>query len=445
MSVVDKSIKFPANHYVGFQARPKTDEVPLGFMTPDGEDAAAKKRKTTVDNWASGSGYYSANEAKETLPAQTFENKPLTGFRLGRNVRHNFGWGQGNVKWRIEDPRGFELEITSPNLAQLLGFCTIEQGEIQEQCIWARLGAENILVPVNSEVYTNTVRNTERMAKKASLRDLKIGDSAVLQNGEEGTYYGTFYVATYGHYYGDDSNKYGAGNHFKTTGKKRHVFLMQAPKADGVSSTKFFRAVGSPKLSELYEGNSAMTLQEAELEVNRMIQEDGVTISESSTEYSSPFGVSIEPLDQTQFVQVVEKNTISNIVKQSSGNGNSLYNHMSRYNITLSRIADKVCLVSVSDVVSKRNVAPGGVNHNPTYHTLPSYWRLSLNYLDDDIFNETGKVMLQGNSAIRDSWSRSARYMLSTLEVDATAVPDEVEHLRMEMTTATGSKLAFYR
>ena len=155
LSGENKSIRFPTHYYVGFVAR-ENDVYPLGFQTPDGTDQAAQKRKATVDSWA----------ARTKLPSRSYENKPLIGFKLAQTIRHGGGgWGQGSVKWRIHDPRGFELEITSNNLAQILAHTVIEEGEILQECMWARLGADNVLVPVESEVYKAAQTNTERQGK----------------------------------------------------------------------------------------------------------------------------------------------------------------------------------------------------------------------------------------------------------------------------------------
>ena len=63
MSSDNKAIKFPEKHYIGFQTR-DDDFLPLGFMTPDGTDSAAVKRKQTVDSWAS--GYRNKNKSRMT-------------------------------------------------------------------------------------------------------------------------------------------------------------------------------------------------------------------------------------------------------------------------------------------------------------------------------------------------------------------------------------------
>ena len=42
----------PEKHYVGMVVR-NGSKIPLGFITPWGDDKAAQKRMKTVDDWAS--------------------------------------------------------------------------------------------------------------------------------------------------------------------------------------------------------------------------------------------------------------------------------------------------------------------------------------------------------------------------------------------------------
>lgn len=265
----NKAIKIPETHYVGFQKRGE-NEIPLGFMTPDGEDAGAVKRKATVDSWAS-SGYHARQN--KAIPAQSFENKPMLGFKMGQDVRHGYGWGQGSVKWRIEDPRGFELEISSPNFAQIISLCTLEQGEIQERCVWGRLGNENILIPVNSDVYKAAQLNTARLNTSASMKDLNLGDYAVMQNGDEGFYMGYFYPI------GTESYS------FKPEDKKRHFFGVR----DDAGKYTSFHVVASPKLSEIRPSGLNLTNEAAEQQLNQALDEQ-----EARNGYRSVVAVSIK-------------------------------------------------------------------------------------------------------------------------------------------------------
>lgn len=189
--VEEKSIKFPAKSYLGVIGRPG-DNLTLAFMTEDGTDSAAKKRKETVDQWVRQNSRSRPNGDKQVATTRSMDNKPLVGFRLGRSIRRDSSWGAGNVKWRIEDPRGFELEITSPNMAQIVDSCVIQNGEILDECIWARLKGDNVLVPVSSQLYQTAARNVERMATKVAPKDVERGDHVVLHNGTEGVYLGKF-------------------------------------------------------------------------------------------------------------------------------------------------------------------------------------------------------------------------------------------------------------
>lgn len=444
----NKAIKFPAKHYIGFQARPSVDELPLAFMTPDGTDKAAEKRKATVDSWAKGYGYDGRNEAEDKLPAQSYENKPMIGFKMGRSIRHGGGgWGQGNVKWRIEDPRGFELEITSPNLAQIMNFSTIEKGEILEECIWARLGAENILVPVDSDVYRATVRNTERMAKSASMKDINIGDHAVLQNGDEGTYYGAFYIA--------NTDRYSNYSHkLIFSGKKRHVFLMQRPGSDGNTSVRFFKAVASPKLSELFEG-TAMTHEEAEGEVNKLIQQ-GVELNEAGQSYNSAIGVSIEQIDASMFTQHEEHITYDELIEELDSmeaaepykaHGN--FHYALRYLTPGNVFADfrgHLVYVPVEEWEGKKSMMPGGSAHNAQYHTNPSQWLFNCIVMNPVSWQQGQLVPVTKPVTTGQGYWRSQRDEAVVEAIDP-AIEDlpALKRYRMSMTTKQGNEIVWYR
>lgn len=274
----NKEIKIPLTHYVGFQAR-HHDDVPLGFMTPDGTDSASTKRKATVDSWSKQGGHIwnpttRSYDRKDPLPSVSYENKPLSGFKMGREIRRNSGWGQGNVKWRIEDPRGFELEISSPNFAQIILCTTIENGEILEECVWGRLGAENILLPISSEVYKAAVINSERMAKKVSLKDLKPGHKVVLQNGEEGIFLGSFFTLD------EQNHKYGEQPSVKWYDKRRSV-LATLNKNNEIEKIECRSAL---KVAEVYDSPlGTFSIEDSEKKINDFIKQSKNSIYTGSS------------------------------------------------------------------------------------------------------------------------------------------------------------------
>lgn len=265
MSHVDnKAIKIPTDHYVGFQKR-QGDDVPLAFMTIDGTDKAAEKRKATVDAWAKGNTWQSHSK-QATLAPKSLVNKPLSGFKMGRNISYGSGWDSRHDKWRLEDPRGFQLEISSGNLQQIMQLCTIEKGEILEQCIWGRLGQENILIPISSPVYTTATANTDRMNKKGTIKDAKPGSKLIFVNGDEGIYIGKTYASGYDYDY-EYSKRNGYSDYedkkitrtFKTFNEKTiHTYVLLDK--DGKWSKIMMR--DSLKLSEVVDGED-WTLEEA--------------------------------------------------------------------------------------------------------------------------------------------------------------------------------------
>lgn len=172
-------ITIPEKLYVGLQKREK--DTPLGFVTPDTGDAAFRKRKETVDSWATGYAW----EKKKTLTALTdVKNELIDGYIIADDIRR-YGWSGGNVVWRMVDPRGFEFEISSANMASIIDCSTIKNGTIEGKCIFGRQGAQNVLLPENSQPYKDATVNTSRAKKKISMKDVKIGDKLLLKDGSE--------------------------------------------------------------------------------------------------------------------------------------------------------------------------------------------------------------------------------------------------------------------
>ena len=256
----EKWIKFPAQHYVGYR---QDTNVLTGFMTPEGTDSAAKKRKESVDRWAESGrrqgrlvdGQWTTVLSDE-IPSTVFDNKPMEGFGIEQRLNRGGSWYGNQDKWKIDDPRGFQLEISGSNLQKIIEYTTIINGVIQGECIWARLGSDNILVPVNTEIYQNTMINTERYTKSVSLKDVKLGDWVIHQNGEEGQYVGFYYIV--GLEYGDRKLRL-----FKTSPKKRYVYR----NGDNWSH------IASPKVSAIRECKDPVPTEQ---EINELLYSNRV-------------------------------------------------------------------------------------------------------------------------------------------------------------------------
>lgn len=410
------NIKFPEKHYVGFSARTH-ESLPVGFMTPWGTDKAFDKRKTTVDNWAS-----------KTLPAQTYDNVPLSGFRLVRNVRHSYGWGSGNVKWRVEDPRGFELEISSPNFQQILSRCVLEEGEILSPCIWARLGNENVLVPVNSDIYQQTLINTQRMAKSVSLRDVSIGDEVVMKNGQKMIYMGNFHpvVCCY-----DD---YSTGSAPTCREKKKHLFY------DGKAALHF---IGSPKIAEINKTANPKTssqsfaeliqkINNAEWSVNENTNDDKFAVSVAETPFStSDLTLTAHTFDLKKWVA---DNVANNTPYIRQFDGLEYREHM------FFEHNGKTYELDSSTFFRARGYMPGGYYHQHTPHLAnhPQYCDYIATEIKNDIIVD--KKIIYATTSAKSGWFNNSYQTNNTISMNyAQYIPDSLLYYKWEYTDQMGN------
>lgn len=124
----------------------------FGFLHPHDNTAADAKRKETQFSWAyDGTVYQVGSEwwhKGVDRPWQTripydrpidpeyapcvYDNEPLTGFKIIDTV-HRY---RGNKLFKVEDPRGFDVEITVESLYKILMAGEINRGEIITPCIW---------------------------------------------------------------------------------------------------------------------------------------------------------------------------------------------------------------------------------------------------------------------------------------------------------------------
>lgn len=318
----EKRIKFPDQHYVGFR---QDTQVLTKFLTPEGTDSGAKKRKESVDRWVEqGSTRYDHTlkeyVKKETPPSITVDNVPLEGFGIEQRLNRGGSWYGNQDKWKVEDPRGFQLEISGSNLQKIIESTTIVNGLIQGPCIWARLGPENILVPVGTDVYQNAVANTTRAKKSTDIKSLSVGDYVIMQNGTEGQYLGQYYLISLP--YGDTFVK-----EFLCSPKKHYVFM---------HDSQLFSVV-KPKISEIGENSPAMTEQE----INEYLLGDR-SISGHQSSYSA---VSSIPVTTSELMWSMEQQPVGYgyvFNEHSSGNlAGSYWSSFSKGTDTDSRLYDR--------------------------------------------------------------------------------------------------------
>lgn len=229
-------INFFQELYVG-QKRQKGEPLPLAFLTPYENNAAGRKRMETVDTWSANTGSTRQPDGTWKPNPKDFEskiihNEPLSGFAIAKSVRRSSSWNGGNVVWRVEDPRGFEWEISSANLAQIITQTGISAGgSINGRCVIGRLAGANILVPEGTDLWDQMNEDMAKRKVKATQKNLtgyQIGDIIKIKSGAEFVYLGKERVMLKVY---DDPNwntnryRYGSNQSFKLKESVHDYFL----------------------------------------------------------------------------------------------------------------------------------------------------------------------------------------------------------------------------
>jgi len=159
---------FPDSWYCGLKGK-------QGFIVPE------TSNKQSVDAWSDGRN-------------MTFKNEAVSGFKIVDCTERCGSYYSNNTVIDIEDPRGFQLQISVGNLIALMEDYDIKQGEIMGSCLWARDKNQIYLVSTQSELYKKTLQTTVvRNSAKGKIKDLSVGDVVLI--GKDETKY--IYIGTY--------------------------------------------------------------------------------------------------------------------------------------------------------------------------------------------------------------------------------------------------------
>jgi hypothetical protein len=168
-----RDLKFFEEYYVGFKKTGLDNEL-LGFATQTDGTKAFEKRKGTVDSWRD----------KEIDPI-TLKNVPRLGFKIVDSVSR---YQTSNKLFRVEDPMGFQLEISAENLFSVISECAIIKGMITDKMVWAREKGNHYLTSENSEEYKESLKENVKFTLTAGMMLInKVGN--ILYR-----YEGAFYV-----------------------------------------------------------------------------------------------------------------------------------------------------------------------------------------------------------------------------------------------------------
>ena len=182
-------IYIPKKIKAGYNEREDTFSKKLAFVIYYDEKNVLRKEKSW-NSWRN-----------QSIQAEDFENEPIEGFVLNKKAGGGrYGWNPRQTYCRVYDPRGFEIEITIPNLLYILENCNCIKGKgLEGKFVYGWDGTELILIPESAPEFEALVlaANERMAAKKISKKDLKIGQGYLTREMETIFYLGDFYEDNY--------------------------------------------------------------------------------------------------------------------------------------------------------------------------------------------------------------------------------------------------------
>jgi hypothetical protein len=266
----------------------------LCYLTPS-DDGGFKSRQKTGMAWA-GKDYELVD----------INNDPVEGFKLIGNIHRTY-FGGGNVVWRIEDPRGFQLEIQSGNLDAIISSSVIENGTIRGACVYARDGSVNALVPCDSPEYIASIEETQRLNQKASKSDFVAGCIVELKTGKKYVYLGKFNMIGKYSWQGERDRAYSHGYsrsyyHHSEVGFKqayRHVFVPLETSGNQRTSKYEYEIIASPHVSKVFDLQHPTKFQSDLQYFYDDVKEGKFDIGASYTKSCKVLAISKKPIDLT--------------------------------------------------------------------------------------------------------------------------------------------------
>jgi hypothetical protein len=247
---MDKKIFIPQVIKVGFNPRNDTYTGKLAYVIYYDTKGVLRKEKSW-DTWIN-NGYRSTRyvmdennrpmikdgryvtevdpdvEAKRNDRPE-FKNEPTEGFVLNKKAGGDrYGWNPRQTYCRVYDPRGFEFEITIPNLLYILENTNSIVGKgLEGKFVYGWQGKDLVLIPEKSPEYEDMMNFSKIQAKKITKKELVSGHTYLTKKLEELIYLGYFMTHTVKISYVYDHTKgypYNRKEQRKLIKRKKHWF-----------------------------------------------------------------------------------------------------------------------------------------------------------------------------------------------------------------------------
>ena len=181
---MNNTIFIPKRINVGFQNRNDTYTGKLAYVIYYDEKGKLRK-EPSWQSWRD-----------KSIEPQEFDNEPMTGFVLNKKVGGIcYNWDPRQTYTRVYDPRGFEFEITIPNLLWILENCDCIKGKgLDGEFVYGWDGTELLLVPVTAPEYAecqklNAVKFNNSFIKG---KDLIVGHAYKFTDDKEYVFLGRY-------------------------------------------------------------------------------------------------------------------------------------------------------------------------------------------------------------------------------------------------------------
>lgn len=204
----------PKQINVGFQNRAGTYTGKLAYIIYFDEKGKLRK-ETSWQGWRD-----------KKIPNEIFDNEPTEGFVLNKEAGgiSRSHWDSRKTYIRVYDPRGFEFEISVPNLLWILqnGDCIKGKG-LDGEFVYGWDGTELVLVPIDSPDYKEIAEKNKVIHENTFVKakDLVIGATYENLRGERYVYMGKYKPWDF------DSRTYSRGLYDEEHGWVRSIFERQ--------------------------------------------------------------------------------------------------------------------------------------------------------------------------------------------------------------------------
>lgn len=163
-------MNIPQKFYVARQKREEGEILAFLVVADKEHTKAFQSSKDRADQWAVPRRWDVENKNYALLESIYVDNKPKTGFSLVTNISR---YSTSNVVWRIRHPEGFEFEITSDNLADLLDTNTMAQGVFQEELFFTNTKK---LVSTKTKLFASMIEEVEsKKEHEVKTKELPVG------------------------------------------------------------------------------------------------------------------------------------------------------------------------------------------------------------------------------------------------------------------------------